>query len=122
MITATDFFCGMGGSSTGLVEAGFTVKLAANHWARAIETHSANHPDTEHLCADISNVDLRYLPRTRALWARKPPRPVGREKSGGFRPRKSHMHAQNRHIRFAAHSQRQTLPTPTDGKLPLRAV
>lgn len=49
MITATDFFCGMGGSSTGLVEAGFAVKLAANHWARAIETHSANQPDTEHL-------------------------------------------------------------------------
>lgn len=69
MLTATDFFCGMGGSSTGLVEAGFDVKVAANHWGVAIDTHSANHPDTEHLCADISNIDLRFLPRTRALWA-----------------------------------------------------
>lgn len=69
MLTATDFFCGMGGSSTGLVEAGFDVKVAANHWGVAIETHSANHPTTEHLCADISNIDLRYLPRTDILWA-----------------------------------------------------
>ena len=68
-LTATDFFCGMGGSSTGLTRAGFTVDLAANHWGRAIETHSANHPDTEHLLGDIQAVDLRYLPRTRILWA-----------------------------------------------------
>lgn len=68
-LTCTDFFCGMGGSSTGLSEAGFDVKVAANHWDRAIETHSANHPDTEHLCADLQAIDLRYLPRTRMLWA-----------------------------------------------------
>lgn len=68
-LDVTDFFCGMGGSSTGLSLAGWQVKLAANHWDRAIETHSANHPDTEHLCADLQAVDLRYLPRTRALWA-----------------------------------------------------
>ncbi|MGO5193137.1 DNA cytosine methyltransferase [Bifidobacterium boum] len=61
--------CGMGGSSTGLRSAGYDIKVAANHWQRAIETHSANHPDTEHLCADISAIDLRYLPRTDVLWA-----------------------------------------------------
>jgi DNA (cytosine-5)-methyltransferase 1 len=68
-LDVTDFFCGMGGSSTGLRNAGFEVKLAANHWDRAIETHSANHPDTEHLLGDLQAVDVRYLPRTRALWA-----------------------------------------------------
>lgn len=68
-VTATDFFCGMGGSSTGLARAGFEVKLAANHWDRAIETHAANHPNTEHLLGDIQAVDLRYLPRTDVLWA-----------------------------------------------------
>lgn len=68
-LTSTDFFCGMGGSSTGLVAGGYSVKVAANHWGRAIETHSANHPDTEHLCADISQIDLRYLPKTDLLWA-----------------------------------------------------
>lgn len=68
-LTATDFFCGMGGSSSGLVEAGFTMRLAANHWDRAIETHSANHPDVEHLLGDLQAVDVRYLPRTDVLWA-----------------------------------------------------
>lgn len=66
--TATDFFCGMGGSSTGLVRAGFEVKVAANHWDRAIETHSANHPDTEHLLGDLQAVDVRYLPKTDIAW------------------------------------------------------
>jgi DNA (cytosine-5)-methyltransferase 1 len=68
-LTATDFFCGMGGSSSGLREAGFRISLAANHWDRAIESHSANHPGTEHLCADLQVVEPRHLPRTHILWA-----------------------------------------------------
>ena len=68
-LTYTDIFCGAGGSSIGLTEAGYTLKLAANHWDRAIETHSANFRDAEHLCADVSNYDMRRLPRTRVLWA-----------------------------------------------------
>jgi DNA (cytosine-5)-methyltransferase 1 len=59
---AHDVFSGAGGESVGLDEAGFEVILAANHWDRAIETHSANFPDAEHLCADVSNYDLRRLP------------------------------------------------------------
>lgn len=68
-ITFTDIFCGAGGSSTGLVAAGYELKLAANHWARAIETHAANHRDADHLCADINNYDMRRLPKTDILWA-----------------------------------------------------
>lgn len=68
-LTYTDIFCGAGGSSIGLTEAGMTLKLAANHWDRAIETHSANFRDAEHLCADVSNYDMRRLPRTDVLWA-----------------------------------------------------
>ncbi len=68
-LDCTDFFCGIGGSSTGLVNAGWQVKLAANHDQTAINTHSANHPGTEHICADLQTVDYRYLPKTRALWA-----------------------------------------------------
>lgn len=68
-ITYTDVFCGAGGSSIGLTEAGLELKLAANHWARAIETHSANFPDAEHLTADVSNYDMRRLPHTDVLWA-----------------------------------------------------
>jgi DNA (cytosine-5)-methyltransferase 1 len=66
--TYTDIFCGAGGSSIGLTAAGLELKLAANHWPRAIETHSANF-DAEHLCADINNYDMRRLPRTDVLWA-----------------------------------------------------
>lgn len=69
-LTMTDLFCGAGGSSTGAIEApGVTVRLAANHWDKAIETHNANHPDVDHLQADISQTDPRYVPRTDLLWA-----------------------------------------------------
>ena len=68
-LTFTDIFCGAGGSSTGLVAAGYELKLAANHWARAIETHAANHTSADHLCADINNYDMRRLPKTDILWA-----------------------------------------------------
>lgn len=69
-LTMTDLFCGAGGSSTGAVSVpGVNVRLAANHWATAIETHNANHPDTDHLQADISNTDPRYIPGTDILWA-----------------------------------------------------
>jgi protein gp37 len=49
----TDIFCGAGGSSSGLAGAGLTLKLAANHWKTAIESHAANFTDAEHLCADV---------------------------------------------------------------------
>lgn len=67
--TVTDLFCGAGGSSIGLVGAGLELKLAANHWQRAIETHAHNFPDAEHLCADISQYDPRRAPATDVLWA-----------------------------------------------------
>lgn len=68
-LTVTDYFCGAGGSSTGLVAAGYRIVLAANHDARAIEVHSANHPGAEHLLADIQHLIPRRLPRTNVLWA-----------------------------------------------------
>jgi DNA (cytosine-5)-methyltransferase 1 len=68
-LTFTDIFCGAGGSSIGLAAAGFELRLAANHWRRAIETHSANFTDAEHLCADVNNYDMRRLPKTDVLWA-----------------------------------------------------
>ena len=68
-ITFTDVFCGAGGSSIGLTEAGLELRLGANHWQTAIDTHSANFTGAEHLCADVSNYDMRRLPRTDILWA-----------------------------------------------------
>lgn len=67
-LTVTDLFCGAGGSSSGLVEAGYKVVIAANHWATAIESHQINHPETDHAQADISQVSPAYFPKTHVLW------------------------------------------------------
>lgn len=64
-----DLFCGAGGSIDGLVAAGGRLVLGANHWARAIETVSANHPNADYLQADINAYDMRRLPKAKVLWA-----------------------------------------------------
>ena len=68
-ITYTDIFCGYGGSSIGLENAGLHLQLAANHWDKAIETHAANFPHADHVIADVSNYDMRRLPDSDVLWA-----------------------------------------------------
>lgn len=70
MLTLTDLFCGAGGSSTGAIAVpGVLVRIASNHWDLAVETHNINHPDADHLCADLSAIDPRRFPRTDILWA-----------------------------------------------------
>lgn len=54
MATVTDLFCGAGGSSLGAELAGGELRLALNHWPRAIETHAANFEHADHDCNDIS--------------------------------------------------------------------
>lgn len=68
-LTVSDFFCGAGGQSIGAKLAGLEVKIAANHWQRAIDTHQANFPDTDHDCADISAVRVERYPATDILLA-----------------------------------------------------
>lgn len=68
-LTATDLFAGGGGASAGLRNAGIHTVVAANHWPLAIATHKRNHPDTEHRCKDLSEIDWRTFPRTLLLWA-----------------------------------------------------
>lgn len=67
--TTVDLFCGAGGSGVGARAAGVELVMAANHSRVAIQTHAANFPDTEHDCADISQVDPRRYRRTLFLWA-----------------------------------------------------
>jgi DNA (cytosine-5)-methyltransferase 1 len=68
-LTLTDLFAGAGGWSTGAIAVpGVSVKLAANHWKLALETHAANHPATDHRCADLSQIDPRLFPRTDLGW------------------------------------------------------
>lgn len=81
--TAIDLFAGGGGSSTGLTQAGFHVQVAANHDPVAVATHNANHPDTEHRIADLSEVDWRTFPSTTLLWAS--PSCVWHARAGGRR-------------------------------------
>lgn len=61
-ILVADLFCGAGGTSQGLQLAaallGRRVELTAvNHWDRAIETHSANHPSANHFCQSLADLD-----------------------------------------------------------------
>ncbi|MFI5800945.1 DNA cytosine methyltransferase [Streptomyces sp. NPDC051677] len=70
MATWIDLLCGAGGSSTGLVEAGHELLLGINHWRLAIETHAANHPNSEHAVMTLSDgFPMRMLPKADALWA-----------------------------------------------------
>ncbi|WP_020580164.1 DNA cytosine methyltransferase [Actinopolymorpha alba] len=69
-LTVTDLFCGAGGSSSGAEQVpGVRVRMAANHWSLAVETHNTNLPHADHDCADISQVDPRRYPATDLLWA-----------------------------------------------------
>ncbi|XVU24187.1 DNA cytosine methyltransferase [Actinoplanes sp. CA-054009] len=71
-LTVTDFFCGAGGSSTGMeLVPGLRVRMAVNHWADAIETHQHNVPHADHDQADVAAIakenPYRY-PRTDIGW------------------------------------------------------
>jgi DNA (cytosine-5)-methyltransferase 1 len=57
---AVDLFCGAGGFTTGAMQAGVNVLLAVNHWRTAICTHEANHPETRHICARISDINVKH--------------------------------------------------------------
>ncbi|MER7011522.1 DNA cytosine methyltransferase [Saccharopolyspora sp. NPDC000359] len=70
MLTITDLFCGAGGSALGATAVpGVELRIAANHWQLAVESHAANFPRAEHDCADISQIDVRRYPSTDLLWA-----------------------------------------------------
>lgn len=70
MLTLTDLFCGAGGSSTGAVQVpGVQVRIAANHWDLAIQTHNTNHPTVDHAIADIHQENPKFFPTTDILWA-----------------------------------------------------
>lgn len=62
-VTFSDMFCGAGGSSIGASMAGGELKLAINHWQRAIETHSRNFRDAEHDCEDVSSLTTAQIRR-----------------------------------------------------------
>jgi DNA (cytosine-5)-methyltransferase 1 len=69
-LTVIDFFCGAGGSSQGAAAIpGVTIRLAANHWDKAIESHAANFPATDHFQGDIHDADAARFPAGDLFWA-----------------------------------------------------
>lgn len=53
-----DNFAGGGGASTGIEMAtGYSVDIAINHDPEAIRMHKTNHPETQHFCESVWNVD-----------------------------------------------------------------
>lgn len=69
-LTVMDWFCGAGGSSQGVhAVPGVRVTRAANHWLRAIESHAANFPETDHYQGDIRQAPVWDWPVTDIFWA-----------------------------------------------------
>jgi DNA (cytosine-5)-methyltransferase 1 len=65
-----DFFCGAGGSSQGAAAVpGVSLRLAANHWDRAIQSHAANFRHAEHFQGDIHDCDVAGFPAADLFWA-----------------------------------------------------
>lgn len=63
-----DNFAGGGGASTGIEMAtGLSVDIAINHDPAAIEMHKLNHPDTEHYCESVWDVDPKKACRGRKV-------------------------------------------------------
>lgn len=70
MLTLMDWFCGAGGSSQGAhAVPGVEVTRAANHWAKAIESHSANFPTVDHYLGDIREAPVERWPVADIFWA-----------------------------------------------------
>lgn len=76
-LTFSDSFCGAGGSTTGLKLArldysnptqDIEVIWAANHSKLAIDTHSTNHPETDHRLCDLLVEDPAGFPETFGAW------------------------------------------------------
>lgn len=66
VLQVADLFCGAGGSSTGLAQACEDLRVeyqltAVNHWDIAIATHSANHPNVNHLKSEVDKLTAGEL-------------------------------------------------------------
>lgn len=59
--TLVDLFCGAGGLSEGLRQAGFQPVLGVDFDPHAISTYSANNPDARTICDDIRNVSAEMV-------------------------------------------------------------
>ena len=61
--TFIDLFSGAGGMSTGFEMAGFESLLAIDNWQDSLDTYLFNHPESQILCADLSDIDIQEVAR-----------------------------------------------------------
>lgn len=69
---AIDLFCGAGGASCGMHQAGVDVVAAVDQNEQALETHEENLPG-ETINHDLADVDLSILPETDVDWVHGSP-------------------------------------------------
>lgn len=58
---AVDLFCGAGGLSLGLTQAGFTIKLANEIDPIYAKTYQTNHKDAKIIIGDIKGLDFKSI-------------------------------------------------------------
>lgn len=97
MTTAVDLFAGAGGFTTGARLAGVRVLACGNHWRDAIDVHRLNHPDVEHICANLLELDMRRLPAHDLLLAS----PACQGFSEASQPRRRPKHEADRNTCWA---------------------
>lgn len=88
-----DNFAGGGGASMGL-EMGFNrpVDIAINHDAEAISMHITNHPDTQHYCESVWDVDpVKACHGSSIEWAHFSPDCTHHSKARGGKPKKKEI-------------------------------
>ena len=61
MMYFIDLFCGSGGVTTGLSQAGIKIVGCINHDPNSIKSHAENHPECLHFTEDIRTIDLHPL-------------------------------------------------------------
>lgn len=92
-IHAADFWCGAGGTSTGLIQSmkdlGYDLELTVvNHWEMAVATHSANHPQARHFCKAVESINPLDIYENRRLHLLvASPECVHHSKARGGKPR-----------------------------------
>lgn len=59
-LTAVDLFCGCGGLSRGLANAGFEILAGVDSWKQAIEVYAANNPGHDAIVHDLSDEEATY--------------------------------------------------------------
>lgn len=85
MLRAADLFCGAGGTSIGAEQSGAAkVRFAVNHWDVAVQTHSANFPEAQHINSRLDQVRPSCCPKIDLLFAS--PECIHHSRARGGRP------------------------------------